>query len=657
MAVTVRGLRGAAVGPSSARRAAWTARLARSARRGHLGLVAGVVVVGVGSGLGAVAFRWLIFALTWVVTGHREFGQDGYVGSAHLARLGLGLFVVAPVVGGVIYGPLIWRFAREARGHGVPEVMIAVAENGGRIRPQVTVVKAISSAVCIATGGSVGREGPIVQIGSAFASGLGQRWRVSESRLRVLVACGAAGAISATFNAPITGVLFAFELIVREFALDALLPVLVSSVIADLVGQAFFGSGPVLSGFPHDMALPRGTDYVVVALLGLGAGAMGVGFSKALYRIEDLCDDLWRGRPEWLRPAVGGVALGLVLLALPELYGVGYPVVNRAVSGGYAAWILIGLALGKVVATSLTIGIGGSGGVFAPSLFIGAMAGSAVGDLAVHTLGHDAGNPAAYAVVAMGATFAGATRAPLTSIAAVVEMTGNFSLALPVMLGVALAAWLSGRLSYGTIYTTKLLRRGVDIDRPRLASALAGLSAGAVMQPLAPSHGPVVEEASGAYLALGEVVDRGPTQAVSVDEELDQVLRQLALYGRAGLPVVDADRRVVGWVTSRDVVRAMATRVAVRTEGASAGALAAEWADDAARRRLHEPTSALEGYDLVEVRLDSAARHRRVDGLALPAGAIVAAVTTGRSTVAARPDLEVDAGDRLWCLAPRSPSD
>ncbi len=632
---------------------AWAARLARSARRGHLGLVAGVVAVGVGSGLGAVAFRWLIFALTWLVTGHREFGQEGYVGSTHLARLGLGLFVLAPMVGGAIYGPLIWRYAREARGHGVPEVMIAVAENGGRIRARVTVVKAVASALCMATGGSVGREGPIVQIGSALASGLGQRWRVSESRLRVLVACGAAGAISATFNAPITGVLFAFELIIREFALDALLPVMVASVIADLVGQAFFGSGAVLTGFPHDLVLARGADYLVVAALGLVAGALGVGFTRVLYRVEDLCDALWRSRPEWLRPAVGGAALGLVLLALPELYGVGYPVINRAAGGGYAAWLLVGLAVGKVAATSLTIGIGGSGGVFAPSLFVGAMAGTAVGDLATHVLGRGAGDPAAYAVVAMGAVFAGATRAPLTAIASVVEMTGNFSLALPVMLGVAVAAWLSGRLSYGTIYTTKLLRRGVDIDQPRIASALAGLTAGGVMQPVVTSHGPAAGARAGAYAALGDVIDRGPTQAVSADEELDQVLRQLALYGRAGLPVVDADQAVVGWVTSRDVVRAMASRVAGRTKGVSAGALAAEWADDAARRRLHEPTSPLAGRDLVEVRLDSLARHRRLDELALPEGDLVVAVTSGRATVAARPDLEVETGDRLWCLAPR----
>jgi len=163
------------------------------------------LITGAGAGLGAVAFRYLIYFFTWLATGHDEFGQQGRVASAHLPWLGLGFFVLIPAIGGLIYGPLIYRYAREARRHGVPEVMIAVAEGGGRIRPQVSVVKALASALCIGTGGSVGREGPIVQIGSALASSLGQWVKMPQTRLRILVACGAAGGIAATFNAPITG--------------------------------------------------------------------------------------------------------------------------------------------------------------------------------------------------------------------------------------------------------------------------------------------------------------------------------------------------------------------------------------------------------------------------------------------------------------------
>src|SRR6202034_2335351 len=169
---------------------------------------------------------YLISFFTWLATGHSQFGQAGYTGSSHLPWLGLGFFVLIPVIGGLVYGPLIYRYAREARGHGVPEVMIAVAAEGGRIRPQVAAVKSVASAICIAVGGSVGREGPIVQIGSALASSLGQWMRMPESRLRILVACGAAGGIAATFNAPITGVFFGVEIILRELSAEAVFTVM-----------------------------------------------------------------------------------------------------------------------------------------------------------------------------------------------------------------------------------------------------------------------------------------------------------------------------------------------------------------------------------------------------------------------------------------------
>ena len=205
--------------------------------------------------------------------------------------------LVVPVLAGLLYGPLIQRFAREARGHGVPEVMLAVAENGGRIRPQVTVVKALASALCIGGGGSVGREGPIVQIGSALASTLGQLVRMSEGRLRVIVACGAAGAISATFNAPITGVFFGFEIVLKEFSLDALSATILSAVTADVISRAFFGGAPFFAGVPHDLTVTNDFTYLLIAVLGLTAGLIGVAFQKTLYGGEDAADELWADRP------------------------------------------------------------------------------------------------------------------------------------------------------------------------------------------------------------------------------------------------------------------------------------------------------------------------------------------------------------------------
>ena len=465
---------------AAARAAAWV-------RAGRGGMFLLALLVGVGAGLGAVAFRYLIYFFTWLATGHSQFGQAGYVGSSHLPWLGLGFFVVIPVIGGLLYGPLIYKWAREARGHGVPEVMIAVAGNGGRIRWQVSVVKALASALTIGSGGSVGREGPIVQIGSAFASSIGQWVRLPESRLRIMVACGAAGGISATFNAPITGVFFGVEIILREFAVDALFTVMLSAMIADVTAIPFLGDKPFLSGFPAGIVLHNPRNYLLVAGLAVVAALMGLAFKAVLYKVEDGFDTLWKGRPEWARPAVGGVALGLLLLALPQMYGVGYPVMYQTAAGGYALWFLVILAFGKILACSVSIGIGGSGGIFAPSLFIGVTSGYAYGDIVHHLFGAGAGQPALYAVVAMGAVFTSAARAPLTSLASVVEMSGDFALTLPVMLAVAIASAVSRALSYGTIYTTKLLRRGTDIDQAAPWRTMQDLKITDVTRPFRPA--------------------------------------------------------------------------------------------------------------------------------------------------------------------------
>jgi CIC family chloride channel protein len=402
----------------------------------------------------------------------------------------------------------------------------------------------------------VGREGPIVQIGSALASSLGQRIRMPEQRLRILVACGAAGGIAATFNAPVTGVLFGVELILREFSVEALFPVMLAAMLADLTARPFLGSGPFLSGFPSGIVLVHPSDYLLVALLAVIAALLGIGFKNLLYKTEDFCDRVWRGRPEWARPAVGGLALGLLLLAVPQLYGVGYPAMYRAVDGDYALWFLAVLVVGKMIATSLTIGIGGSGGVFAPSLFTGATAGMAFGEVARHLLGPATGQPALYAVVAMGAVFTAAARAPLTSLASVVEMTGDFALTLPVMLAVAVATAISRGLSYGTIYTTKLLRRGIDIDRSTPWRALSDLTVADAMRPFpkplpaaSPANGTTSQRPAAVATRLpGTVIGRRDPQALFAGESLAQALRQLVVYGRDGLPVLtDDNQHVQGW--------------------------------------------------------------------------------------------------------------
>ena len=496
------------------------------------------VVTGAGAGGGAVGFRYLIVGFTRLFTGRSDYSNAGHVASPHFPVLGIYFVLLVPVIGGLIYGPLVDRFAKEARGHGVPEVMLAVSERGGRIAPQVAIVKSLASALCIGSGGSVGREGPIVQIGSALGSSLGQWLRVPESRLRLLVACGAAGGISATFNAPIAGVFFALELILRDFETESFGAVVLASVTADVIGRAAFGNHPFLALPTFSVHSP--VEFAFYAVLGVLAAAGGVGFTKVLYGIEDICDRVWHG-PEWLRPAAGGVLLGGLILALPQMYGVGYPILENGVAGHYVAWFLVVLLIGKMVATSLTIGIGGSGGVFAPSLFMGAMLGTAYGDGVHQILPHLTASAGAYGLVGMGALFAGATRAPITGVLIIFELTGDYTIVLPLMVAIVVATGVSGKLSRDTIYTLKLRRRGVDISRGRPENLMRTLTVSDAMQPV-------------------------PAALASVDP-LERIIRRFTDEAREALPVIEPDGCYRGTVTSQEVERSVAGNDAHATAG------------------------------------------------------------------------------------------
>ncbi|MBT3712205.1 MAG: chloride channel protein, partial [Anaerolineae bacterium] len=335
------------------------------------------LIVGLGTGLGAVAFRYLIQGVEWV-------GYDWF--PVITAGWGKAYVLIIPAIGGLIVGPLVYFFAREAKGHGVPEVMEAVALRGGRIRPIVAVVKSLASAISIGSGGSVGREGPIVQIGSALGSSLGQKLGLSDDRIRNLVACGAAGGIAATFNAPIAGVVFALEIILGEFSVKYFSSVVVSAVTASVIGRAVFGDIPAFH-IPIDYGINSLWEFAFYPVLGLAAAIVGAGFVYLLYWSEDVFDN-WKSVPEWVQPAIGGVLLGVVALSypaltgitwdrMPQVYNVGYEIIESALANQLALGAVLILLVLKMIVTSLTLGSGGSGGVFAPALFMGAMFGTA----------------------------------------------------------------------------------------------------------------------------------------------------------------------------------------------------------------------------------------------------------------------------------------
>jgi CIC family chloride channel protein len=635
----------------------------------RLGLVVMALVVGAGAGLGAALFREMVFGATWLVTGHNQFGQQGHAASTHLPGLGIWFVLIVPALGGLVYGPLIYRYAREARGHGVPEVMLAVAENGGRIRPQVTIVKAVASAITIGVGGSVGREGPIVQIGSALASTLGQLVRMSESRLRIIVACGAAGGIAATFNAPLTGLFFGFEIVLREFSLDALVATSLAAVTGDVISRAIFGSAPFFAAIPHGLSVSNDTTYLLVAALAVLAGLIGIGFKTFLYWLEDFVDELWKGRPEWARPAVGGIALGVLLFAVPQMYGVGYPVMNQVIGGHVVVGLILLFLVSKVLATSLTLSIGGSGGVFAPSLFIGAMVGMAFGTLVHSLFGAAVGPPALYAVVAMGGVFAAAAQAPLTAIASVAEMTGNFGITLPIMLTCGIAAAISKFISHGSVYTTKLLRRGIDIERPKTTNVLQTLTVKDAMQPLPRSAGRLggsqAPEPDGAGVTdqeweslVGTVTGTREPQELFSDETLEQALRQLTLYGPSGLPVLSDDREhLQGWITRHNILDALAQSVQSSEQSIERGAIAADFAADDPSLVSHQASTPLTGYQIVEITIgaNSPALGRRVAEISWPPGCLVVAVSESDARFTSGPDTVLRDGERLVLLAPVDP--
>ena len=543
----------------------WRPPLAGSVARGSGGLTALALLTGVGAGLGAVAFRYMILGFTHVFTGHRDYSLAGHADNPLVPGLGIWFVVLAPVIGGLIYGPLVARFAPEARGHGVPEVMLAVNRLGGRIRPRVPVVKSLASAICIGSGGSVGREGPIVQIGSALGSVTGQLFGLQESQLRLLVACGAAGGISATFNAPIAGVFFALELILRNFQTQSFGLVVLSSVTADAIGRAAFGNHPFLSLPAFSFSSPF--ELVLYAGVGVLATGVGLAFVRVLYTGEDLADRLWRG-PDWLRPAAGGILLGLLLLAVPQTYGVGYPVLERAVGGHYVILVLLGLLAAKILATSLTMWIGGSGGVFAPSLFMGAMLGSAYGAAAHHLLPHLAAAPGAYGLVGMGAVFAGAARAPITAVIIILELTGDYRIILPLMFAIVVATALSSAVTRDTIYTLKLRRRGIDIDQPQPSSLMA-------------------------QITVAEAMVK-PPRCVKPDAPLDVLIKRFAAERSDSLPIIDAQGSLLGVIAAVDLERAISHGIEDTTPAATLARAAPELrADDS----LEDAVLALGGTD------------------------------------------------------------
>lgn len=428
------------------------------------------IIVGVVSGLSSVGLRCLInFFHNLLFLGTLSFKNN-----PALSPWGK-LVIFVPVIGITVANILTNKWAPDSKAHGVPEVMLAVAENKGKIKPGVAIIKTVASAITIGSGGSVGKKGPIVHICSSFGSFLGQLLKLSSRETIILVGAGAAGGLSATFNVPIGGVIFALELIIPEYSIMTIMPLVVSSIVATYISTMILGVHPAY--LVPQYAMISSHELFLYALLGLLAGLLSIFFIQSVHVVNDFFENL--KIPSLLKSVIGGVLVGTIglislnLFGSYYLFGAGDDFMNAVLSNQVHSLIMLLLLIVlKILANTITLGSGGSGGIFAPSIFLGAALGGAVGVVGNFIFPGTIGSVAAYAIVGMGAMVAGVTGGVLTSIIMIFEMTRNYEIMLPLMLAVVISHFSAKLIYKETMYTKKLTRYGVNIQFDKRISTL-----------------------------------------------------------------------------------------------------------------------------------------------------------------------------------------
>jgi CIC family chloride channel protein len=488
---------------------------------------------------------------------------------------GIGLIVLVPTAGGLTVG-LLSRFVfRQREGHGIVDVMESVARSSGVIQPSSAIEKILTSGITIGSGGSAGAEGPIVQIGAAIASGIGQFFRVARPHLPVLIGCGSAAGISAIFNSPIGGLLFTLEVILHDYSVRTLTPLVIASVIANFTTAALFQrllheNYTSIFNLPPNIINSTHGGYDLVhspnfILLGLACGMIGVSLTRLMHFTEQRFDAM--RIPRWIKPAIGGLLLGLLGLvyvliigryllgrqkfipfeqySMPAFFGDGYRAVQWMFTDAFyqqTGWVtLLGIMLfilvAKILGTCFTLGSGGAGGIIAPSLFLGGVTGGALGLLLQHLgLSHNLA-PSAYALIGIGAVLAAVVHAPLASILILFEVTRDYSIVLPAMLTTIVSTGISQVISRDSIYTLSLRLRGIRPGEIRDISLLRRLTM--------------------------EQVPLDPAPSVRAADPLQHVLDLVETTGAADFAVNESDGRYVGMLLSEDIKTALLQREAI----------------------------------------------------------------------------------------------
>ena len=484
-------------------------------------------------GLVAGGIAFLLYRLIGLLTNISFYGR--FVADFTSARHNhLGLWVIPiPVIGGLIVGVMAKYGSSKIRGHGIPEAMEAVLFNRSRIQPRVAILKPISAAIAIGTGGPFGAEGPIIQTGGAVGSLVGQVFHTTGSERKVLLACGAAAGMSATFNTPIAGVILAIELLLFEFKARSFIPLVIASTLATAVHMQLLGAGPMFTVTAMDFGVPSALPFYLA--LGVVCGLAAVGFSKLLYWTEDLFEKLPIDQLWW--PAIGALGLGIIGYFVPRVLGVGYDTISDILNANLALKLLIVVMLAKAVALVISLGSGTSGGLLAPMF----MSSAALGG--VFAMGMNEAFPAAhlsagaFALVAMGAVFGAASRAAFSFIVFAFEITRDYNSVLPLMLVTVIADGVAILLMpKASIMTEKLVRRGLRIHQDYEADVLQQMVVSETMDheaPTLPAEMPVRD--------LAERIARHEPE----------------VSRHQGMLLMDAESRLVGIITRGDVLRAL----------------------------------------------------------------------------------------------------
>lgn len=628
-------------------------------------LIASAIVIGLLAGLAAVGFDLTVgFMERWI----RLFraGEGRFLG-------GLTALLI-PAAGALLVTPILVYWSPDVRGSGIPHVMFAVSNLGGRLAKRILLWRPIATAIALGSGAPLGTEGPVVQLTAAIASLTGGAMRLNEERRRNLIAVAAAAGISATFNAPIAGMLFSLEVILGQFGSRYVASVVIGSVTASVVSRRFLGPDPAFA--VPEYALTNPLELPLYFVLSILAAFVGVGVVRSVVAFDDLLNYL-RWKP-WLRPAIGGLAVGAIGLLMPSVLGRGFEVTGAILqSETIAVGAVLILALAKTVAMSISLAAWHPGGVLSPLLMIGAAFGAAFGQVAAVNLPNLQLQPAAFALVGMAAVFSGAARAPMSTIIMVFEMSGDYQLILPLLLATVVSVLVSEIMQPQSVYHVMLARRGLSLLRQRASDLLQTVRVSEVMdseaatlraddtlrtaeeemassfhqafllvEPDDPQRlaGIVtlgdIERARRAELPdstlLGEVGTRS-VQVVLPDDAISEALERMAEHGVGRLPVVDArDRsRLLGVVKQADVARAYYRAVQRERALEEAGE----------RRRLRDLT----GQEIVElpVRRESRLAGKTLREAALPSWSVVVAIRRRGRTLFPHGDSRLEPGDTV----------